>query len=328
MLVQTLHTTQFRSCIEALKPFLLTRSSSSTSSHHKPRGRPRIAPRWLLVALAVLKHSSDITGRQHAGALQHPELAVVLREFGATRPPAKSTLHKAWEQALIGQLRHTLIELGWNIANNPKALAIDSSGFEVKAGSTWRLVKWQRSALTKTSTWFHKAHILVDTATQAVLSLSLTKSVVHDVTQIHTLLRQGYLLGRKRRLVLFGDKAYHHKQLHAKLLDWGVKVIVEPKTNFRLGQRQGLLERTLHLYQRSPGLWKYILLYHEKTTVDHVFGLVKIHKPSLQAQTLKNKHKHKHLLTAFLLANLNLLPNTLTMEVHNLWTSLIYILAK
>ena len=260
---------------------------------------------WLLVALAVLKHSLDITWRQYAKVLQTPQATAVLKQYGAIKPPSKSTLHKAWDNAPIGPLRDTLIEIGWKIAQEPKSLAIDSTGFEMKAGSTWRLLKWDRSFLKKASKWFDKAHILVDTASQAVLSISFTESFDHDLTQVLRLLRRARVLRRKREYVLYGDKAYHDKQLHAKLLEWGVKFVVESKKNFVLRGVKGFLERSLRLYKNSPGLWRHTFRYWRKAAVEHVFGLVKQHKPSLMARELKNKHKE--LLTAFLLYDLKTL---------------------
>ena len=175
MQLQNLNTTRLKVCIEALKPFPITRFPSSAPNQpgEKKRGRPRIAPLWLLVALAVLKHSWDITWRQYAQALQTPQATAVLKRYGAIKSPSKSTLHNAWDNALIDPLRDMLIEMGWKIAKEPKTLAIDSIGFEMKAGSTWRLLKWDKSFLKKASKWFEKAHILADTATQAVLSSAL-----------------------------------------------------------------------------------------------------------------------------------------------------------
>lgn len=97
---------------------------------------PRIALVWLLVALTVLKHSFDITWRQYTQALQQPGVTVVLQEFGTTEPLAKSTLHKALGQALIGQLERTLIELGWKTPKSQNSLTTDRTGIEVKADNT------------------------------------------------------------------------------------------------------------------------------------------------------------------------------------------------
>ena len=124
MLIQDLNTTRLKVCIEALKPSLLPRFSNSepTTQQEKKRGRTCIAPLWLLVALAVLKHSLDITWRQYAQALKTPQATVVLKQYEAIKPPSKSTLHKAWDNALIGPLRDTLVEIGFK-GKSPKGLS-------------------------------------------------------------------------------------------------------------------------------------------------------------------------------------------------------------
>ena len=192
-----------------------------------------------------------------------------------------------------------------HIANNPKALAIDSTDFEKRAGSTWRLLQWDWSFLKKASKWFDKVHILVDTTTRAVLSLSITESFDHDITQVLKLLRRARVLRRRAAYVLYGNKAYHDRRLHAKLEAWGVRFIVEPKKNFVPHGLSGFFERSLRLYKNSPGLWKHTFRDHKKAAVEHVFGLVKLHNPPVRARTRKNKHKH--LVAAFLLYNLKTL---------------------
>ena len=138
MQVQALNTTQVSVCLETLKPFLSTRLSTPTTStqHKQGRGRPRVAPLWLLVALAVLKHELDMTWRQYADALRQPNMTRVHREFGARGSPAKSTLHYAWGQVQNGTLQRVLTDLGWRAARDPRTRAIDSTSFEMTAGST------------------------------------------------------------------------------------------------------------------------------------------------------------------------------------------------
>ena len=112
---------------------------------------------------------------------------------------------------------------------------------------------------------------------------------------------RGRVLGKTTGVVLFGDEAYHDKQLPVNLLDRGVEPIVEPKKNFNLSQRNGFLERSLRLYQKSTGLWNHTFRYHKKMAVEHVFGLVKLRTSPLRSHKLKNKNKN--VLTAFLLYN-------------------------
>ena len=73
-------------------------------------------------------------------------------------------------------------------------------------------------------------------------------------------------------MVLYGDKAYHSQQLHAKLFDRVIILIVEPKKNLLLGQQEGFLEHSLSLYTKSPGLWKHSFRFHKKAAVKHMLG--------------------------------------------------------
>ena len=114
MSLQSVHTTQLRLFVEGLKPFLKPRFTAPPRKTNK--GRPRIAPLWLLVALGVVKHAVDLTWRQYAHALQQAPVKALLEEFGATKPPSKSTLHQAWGYSLHGALREALIEMRWAIA--------------------------------------------------------------------------------------------------------------------------------------------------------------------------------------------------------------------
>ena len=62
--------------------------------------------------------------------------------------------------------------------------------------------------------------MLVDTATQTVLSLSITESFDHDITLVPKLLRRARVPRKRVACVLYGDKAYNNCCLHATLEGW------------------------------------------------------------------------------------------------------------
>ena len=66
---------------------------------------------------------------------------------------------------------------------------------------------------------------------------------------------------------------------------------MEPKKNFVFKGVKDFIERSLRLYKNSLVLWKHTFRYWRKAAVEHVFGVVNQHKPSLRARKLKNKHK-------------------------------------
>ena len=129
-------------------------------------GRRRIARRWVLVALALVGVSNGLTWR--ALAVELERCKYVLIRFGVFQVPSKSSLHAVWLAIREEQLENLIKRIGASIAPHPRTIAMDSTGFMLKGGSVWRLLKWNISTLKKTSRLFWKVHILVDTDTQAV----------------------------------------------------------------------------------------------------------------------------------------------------------------
>ena len=179
----------------------------------------------------------------------------ILAKFDVFSIPSKTTLHRYWKQTLKGPLRRVLTELGWNVAGEGvKDLAIDSSGFQVKAGSLWRLLKWDRGKLKKTSFHFEKAHILVDTRSQAVLGIQFTTTYDADVKLVRPLIRRAQI-PFDINCRLHGDKAYHDKELQEELINRGLKLIVEPKKRMVDHGTSSFRDQSFRFYKANSGLW-------------------------------------------------------------------------
>ena len=301
MAILCIHPAKLGSLLDSLKPFLYKRFPAPERSDNR-RGRPFIGPRWVIVALGLIKSDQPMTWRSFEEGLDLCE--EVLAKYGVLNIPSKTTLHRYWKQTLEGPLRQVLTEIGWDIAGEETTdLAIDSSGFQLKAGSLWRLLKWDRGKLKKTSPHFDKAHILVDSHSQAVLSIQFTTSYDHDINLVHPLIRRAQIPpGMIRRL--HGDKAYHDEMLHEELLTRELKPIVEPKKNFVNHGTSSFRDQMINFYQLNPGLWHATFRTYLKASVEHVFGIVKIRPVPMNAR--KERMQHKQLLARFLMYNMRL----------------------
>ena len=301
MAILCIHPAELESLLTSFKPFLCERFPSPEKSSNG-RGRPFIGPRWVLVALGLIKSDQPMTWRSFAKALSLCK--DILAKFGVFNIPSKTTLHRYWKHALEGPLRQILTEIGWNIAGQGvKDLAIDSSGFQVKVGSLWRLLKWDRGKLKKTSCHFEKAHILVDTRSQAVLSIQFTTSYDHDINLVRPLIRRAQIYsGVTYRL--HGDKAYHDEVLQEELLNRGLKLIVEPKKNMVDHGTSSFRDKAVRFYQSNSGLWHATFRTYLKASVEHVFGVIKLRSIPMNAR--REAMQHKQLLARFLMYNMRL----------------------
>ncbi|MCG3218129.1 MAG: transposase [Candidatus Heimdallarchaeota archaeon] len=301
MAILCIHPAKLESLLASFKPFLCERFPTQEPSA-TGRGRPFIGPQWVLVALGVIKSDLPMTWRSFAKALTLCK--EILAKFKVINLPSKTTLHRYWKQTLEGPLRRVLTEIAWNVAGEEtKDLAIDSSGFQLKAGSLWRLLKWDRGKLKKTSPHFDKAHILADTRSQAVLSIQFTQSYDADVKLVRPLIRRAQIpSGVTCRL--HGDKAYHDEVLQEELLNRGLKLIVEPKKNTVDHGTSSFRDQSFRFYQANSGLWHATFRTYRKSSVEHVFGVVKLRPVPMNAR--RERMQHKQLLARFLMYNMRL----------------------
>lgn len=269
-----------------------------------PQGAKRKWPRWLIVALALFQPCLPFSWREYADQIKRCE--PVLQAHGAKEAPSYSSIYKEWRNIPRQQIENLIRLTGKVLCPEPEDTAIDSTGFLFKAGSVWILLKWAVRKLKKTSKVFYKAHVIVEVKKKVILGVRLSKSPDHDLTVgIKLIFSLGKrMLAKIRRI--YGDKAYTDGDLALELQDdFGVKMIVEPKSNAVDHGTNSLHDRNVRLYQNSPELWKYTNGHGQKSTVERIIGVVKQYPLTMTARL--NKTKKKQLVMRYFVYNFNLL---------------------
>lgn len=270
-------------------------------------GRPRKWERWVIIALALIGGSLPLSWSNYTQELKGCEN--IIKKWGATGLPGKTSLFNAWKEISELQLINQITLLGRKICPQPQSVAMDSTGFILKGGTIWRILKWSKSLLKKTSRLFWKVHLIVETRKQAILSIALSPSKTHDVK------RSGALLHRlgKRLLThvkwVYADKAYQDDKLFNYFEQESIKLVVEPKRNAVDHGTTSFRDRSLRFFCQAKGLWKYTYRIGRKASVEHVIGLVKLHTQPMRAR--KPCSRRKSLLLQFLVYNFSLYLKTL-----------------
>jgi len=274
-----------------------------------PQGAKRKWPRWLIVALALLKNSLPFSWREFTEHLQKHE--DVLSDFGALKIPSTSSIYLAWSNIPQTQLENLVSLTGKIISPKPQNMALDSSGFLFKGGSVWILLKWAKQKLKKTSRAFYKVHIATDLDSAAVLAIKLSKTPTHDIKIAWRLVKSLGIRCLSTLKRIYGDKAYTDSTLNEHLQEYSVQLIVEPRSNATDKGTNSYHDKNLRLYRNSPELWKWTHKHGQKAIVERVFGSVKSKPIPLSARRAKNKRKQ--LVMKFFVYNFNLL-----LELENL----------
>jgi len=107
-------------------------------------------------------------------------------------------------------------------------LAIDSSGFETRLGSTWRFIKWDRRKLSKASRLFQKIHLAFSLPSRAVVVAVATKSREHDV---HGFGRIWLSKNLPRKIRVHADKAYWSENIIGFLHQEKIRSVIPCKSN-------------------------------------------------------------------------------------------------
>ena len=265
-----------------------------------PQGAPRKWPRWLIICLGLLRASLDFTWEEYT--LQLKKIESVLIQFGAVEAPKKTSLYNAWQSLTPRQIKSLTTQIARILILSEEDTAIDSSGFILKVGSIWRYIKYSSSELKRSSKRFYKFHIIISTQSKAILAVDWSKSPEHDYPEGRKLIKKvgSRIFSKINRN--FGDKAYNGKPFEADLRDFGVRHIVEPKSNAVDHGTDTPRDRSLRLYKNSPGLWKYTFKHGRKSAVEQVFGEVKLENTHLNSR--KRYLLKKEILLQFLLYNL------------------------
>ena len=265
-----------------------------------PQGAPRKWPKWLIICLGLLRAKFDFTWEEYT--LELKRIEDVLIEFGAIEAPKKTSLYNGWKSLTPRQIKSLTTQVARILILDSEDTAIDSSGFFLKVGSIWRYVKYKSSEIKRSSKRFYKFHIIVSTKSKAVLAVDWSKSPEHDYPEGRKLIKKvgSRLFSKINRN--FGDKAYNGKPITDDLQVFGVRHIVEPKSNAVDHGTDTPRDRSLRLYKNSPGLWKHTFKHGRKSAVEQVFGEIKLENTHLISR--KRNMLKKEILLQFLLYNL------------------------
>ncbi len=275
-----------------------------------PQGAPRKWPRWLIITLGLLGASLDFTWHEYT--LQLKKIEQILIKFGAVEAPKKTSLYNAWKSLSPHQIKSLTTQVARILILPDEDTAIDSSGFILKVGSIWRFIKYQSSELKRSSKRFYKFHIIISTKSKTILAVNWSKSPEHDYPEGRKLIKRVGIRLFSKINRNFGDKAYNGKPFTDDLAQLGVRHIVEPKSNAVDHGIDTARDRSLRLYQNSPGLWKHTFKHGRKSAVEQVFGEIKVRNNCLNSR--KRHLLKKQILLQFLLYNLDK-----AMELENWW---------
>ena len=304
----TLDPDKFYTQLSLLKDFF-ERKFPEPKKSKKPQGAPRKWPRWLIMALGLIGAGLDFNWEEYT--LQLKKIEHVLFRFGAKEAPKKTSLYNAWRKLTPGQIKKLTSQIADLLVEEGEDSAIDSTGFLLKTGGVWILVKYKRSELKRSSKRFYKFHIMVSTKTKVVLGVNWSKSPKHDFPEGRKIIKQVGKAILNKITRNYGDKAYNGKPLTDDLAEFGVRHIVEPKSNAVDHGTDTQRDRSLRLYKNSPALWKHTFRHGRKSAVEQVFGEIKIAKNGINS---RRRHLlKKQILLQFLLYNLDKV-----MELENL----------
>ena len=141
----------------------------------KKRGRPRVAPSNVVLALALIGGMFQVPWRQMPDLVQ--SCSPLFQAGYLTKTPSYSVFYQAWNNLTTPHLNLLLLKLA---KKGDRAAAVDSSGVRTSRSNLWRHLKWKKLSLSKTSSEFYKVHIAVGITTGSVLAYFLTPSRIHD----------------------------------------------------------------------------------------------------------------------------------------------------
>jgi len=263
-------------------------------------GRPRIGLRWVIVAICVFARSQNIVWRDLPPKLYYCDF--LIEEGYLTRIPSKSTFHRMWVQVSKANLNSWIKRIGYEDSNfSIEDLVVDSSGFEIRSGSVWRYIKWQRSYLSKNSKMFRKVHLAIALPSRAIVGIYISKIEKYDSKALGPLLvRTSKRLIRKIKR-FHADKAYWDNKIIGWCTQEGITPVIPCKSNSVDHGTSSPIDLLVRQQRKIPGLYRRNNKIYLRAEVEHVFGEVKLQYPIIRDR--KNHNKHKSLLCQFLWYN-------------------------
>lgn len=263
------------------------------------RGRPRVGLRWVVIAICAFAKYDNIVWRDLPSKLRYCDF--LIDEEYLRYIPSKSTFQRYWDQTPISSFESWIRKSGYSKSDRDTDAAIDSSGFELIIGSFWRLVKWGKTYISKTSDLFCKVHITVGLPSRAIVGIVISSSKDHDAKIFGSLWKNMYKRVVKWLKRVHLDKGYWSENIINFLAQEGKQAVIPCKTNSVDHGTSSPMDKLVRMQREMPGLYKRNYKTHLRAEVEHVFGEVKLHHTILR--DYKEKNKFKTLLCSFLWYN-------------------------
>ena len=233
----------------------------------------------MIVALVVIARIEGIAWRKLGEKLAWCDFLV--EEGWMTKIPSKSTFHAIWRGIDKRLLEQWIILQGKEITSRKevKGLAVDSSGFKNRQASLWRFLKWSKGGLKRTSRLFRKIHLIIALPSRAIVSLTHSHSNTHDSKVFGGLWQKlpPTLLRPNRRF--YADSAYWTENIVGLIKQHGLHPVIRPKSNALIDNP--LLGPIVRAHRFYPGLYNHNHHPEYRSSVEHVFGLIKLSFPPI-----------------------------------------------
>lgn len=277
------------------------------------KGAPRCGKRWVLVLLCLLGRKENVRWRDLPKKL---DLCTFLVEDGyVNKIPSKSTFHRVWQGVELSSLESLIRGIGYKVAKTvgDTCFAVDSSGFKVILGSIWRLLKWDKKKLKKTSSIFKKVHMGVSLPSRAIVTITTSPPTTHDSKALGTLLKDLYKRLRDKYDRMYGDSAYWAENIFQWLQKQDIFPVITPKSNYVDHGTDSLHDLLVRAHDHYSGLFKRNHHPEFREAVEHVFGLIKLQLLSVSDR--KEKNQLKSLLSPFIWYNFNVFVQNTSSDI-------------
>lgn len=257
---------------------------------HSNIGRPRIGLRWVVIAICVFARTQNIVWRDLPSKLRYCDFLIDQEYLEAI--PSKSTFHRMWMQVSEANLSSWIRMIGYEDSRSSiEDLAVDSSGFELRPGSIWRFIKWNRSLLSKNSTLFRKIHLTIALPSRAIVGIHGSDAKRFDSKAFGPLILSVYkrlIPGTKR---LHADKAYWDHKIVGWSCQEGITPVIPCKKNSKISGGYDFMDFQVKYQKRYSGIYGKNTKNYLRAGVEHVFGEVKLQYPILRDTYPHNKYK-------------------------------------
>ena len=288
-----------------LKKFILLHQDFLRPKFPEPkitskRGRPRIGLTWVVIAICVFARVNNIVWRDLPTNLRYCNF--LIEEGYLVCIPCKSTFHSYWDETTQSNLESWIRMSGNSLTSlEDQDAAIDSSGFELFIGKVWRMLKWGKKTILKTSNLFCKVHIAVALPSRAVVAIETSKSSTHDSVMFGPLWKHMYMRIKRKIKRTHLDKGYWGNNIINFLYQENIKSVIPCKSNSVDHGTDSPMDELVRQQRKMPGLYTKNNKTYLRAEVEHVFGEVTLYHTILR--DYKPHNKLKTLLCCFLWYN-------------------------